>query len=90
MKLVVEMLIVAQPDKNPWHFLKPSSSLPCSHDPPTGSYPEPGESSPHLTILLLEDSLQYFMTKDLHVGILFFFFLFRLFYHFRNAEKCRK
>jgi len=33
--------------------MKPISSLPCSQDPTTGSYPETDESSPHLPTLFL-------------------------------------
>jgi hypothetical protein len=30
--------------------------------------PEPDESSPHLTVLILEDLLQYFITVEITVG----------------------
>jgi hypothetical protein len=36
-------------------FVQPDSSLPCSQDPATESYPEPDASSPHLPTLFLYD-----------------------------------
>jgi len=33
-------------------FMEAEASLPCSQEPATGPYPEPDESSPHLSILL--------------------------------------
>jgi hypothetical protein len=33
------------------HFMEPKDSLPCSQEPATGPYPEPGQSSPYLFIL---------------------------------------
>jgi hypothetical protein len=32
-------------------FIEPEGSLSCSRQPPTGPYPEPDESSPHLPTL---------------------------------------
>jgi hypothetical protein len=29
------------------HFMKPKNSIPCSHEPSTGSNPEPAQTSPH-------------------------------------------
>jgi len=33
--------------------MEPEVSLPCSHEPITGPYPQPDGSIPHLTTLLL-------------------------------------
>jgi len=40
--------------------MKPESSLPCLQEPPTGPYPEPDESIPHIFNLLPSDPLQYY------------------------------
>jgi hypothetical protein len=36
-------------------FTEPEGPLMCSHEPSTGSYPDPDQSSPYHPILSLED-----------------------------------
>jgi hypothetical protein len=37
--------------RNPQHFMKPESSIPCSQEPSTGPYPELHQSNPYHSII---------------------------------------